>query len=154
VAALLTPMIFAIAALFLLIGAGAILAAARHIRRRKQLLQWREVTAVIVEREVVTAKRPGGGAPAFRKEANLTFVEEDSGIRSSAIFPESPISDERTIQRWMERFPERVPVRKDPDDSQRLVLLHGGLGLYYFILGTGCLSLVIGFAILALALIR
>ena len=144
-------MIIAIAALFLLVGLGALMAARKQLNRRRELLRWPEIEGKILRREVAASGRPGGGPPAFRKEAKITFQEPQSGVVSSSIFPESPISDARTIERWMDRFPERVPLRKNPENPSDIVLLHGKAGLIYVIYAVGLLALLMGIAIAALA---
>lgn len=145
-------MIFGIAALFLLIGLGAVIASMKQLYRRKELLGWPEVQARIIERDVRSTGRPGGGPPAFRKEASLRFQELQTEVESMSIFPESPISDERTIEKWMNRFPDEVPVRKNPSNPGELVLLHGKPTLIYAMLTVGALALIIGLSIVIIAL--
>ena len=146
-------MIFAIAALFLIVGIGALLAAGKQLSRRKQLLQWPEVSVRILSRDVVGTRRPGGGPPGFRKEAKMTFEQIEGGTVSSVIFPESPISDARTIERWMDRFPEIVPARMNPENPSDLVLLHGRATLIYVILAVGILAISVGLSIALLELL-
>lgn len=133
-------MIYSIAGLFLIIGIGAILAGFKAMRRRKELLTWPESSARIVQKEVRQATRPGGGSPGFRKEAWMLFKVEDSGITSSEVFPSSPISDARTIEKWMDGFPDIVPVRRNPANPEDLVLLHGKGTLAYVIVFVGIIA--------------
>lgn len=141
-------MIYAVVALFLMIGLGGILAGRKSILRRRQLLSWPEVPGRILRREVQKATRPGGGPPAFRKEALIVFQEEGNDREFTNLFPGSPISDDATIEKWMGSFPERVPLRKNPSNPDEVVLLHGTGRLNYLILAVGILSVVIGLLVL------
>ena len=74
----------------------------------------------------------------------MLFEEEDSGSQSSEVFPGSPISDARTIEKWMAGFPDVVPLRRNPANPEKLVLLHGRGKLAYVIFAVGILACCIG----------
>ena len=145
-------------AILVLVGALLVWSGARAWRTRARVAAWRQVPGRIVHREVApSARTKGTGPPGTRFEALVTYTYEVAGTayEGDRIYAAGWVTGTRPDrQRFLDRLPDEVTVRHDPDAPAQSCLLVPPAGIVWVMLLLGVLVLGAGVLVACLALGR